>query len=166
MEVYDPKLKRMMSYPLTTINLLPYFGAANDESQGYIFVPDGPGALIYLNNGKTTAETYGRAVYGRDRASMPVNEYSADSKEQIYLPVFGLKNDDRAFVAILEDGDAMGQINAVVAGMRDSYTGFGLRLSSFRTLVLTWKQILGMATWRVSERSRLLCTSLVPIWVT
>lgn len=121
MEVYDPKLKRMMSYPLTTINLLPYFGAANDESQGYIFVPDGPGALIYLNNGKTTAETYGRAVYGRDRASMPVNEYSADSKEQIYLPVFGLKNDDRAFVAILEDGDAMGQINAVVAGMRDSY---------------------------------------------
>jgi len=121
MEVYDPKIKRITSYPLTTIHLLPYFGAANVDSEGYIFVPDGPGALIYLNNGKTTAEPYGRTVYGRDYATMPVSEYSADSKEQIYLPVFGLKNGDRAFVAMLEDGDAMAQINAVVEGMRDSY---------------------------------------------
>lgn len=120
-EVYDPKVERVMSYPLTTINLLPYFGAANTNSAGYLFVPEGPGALIYLNNGKTTLESYSRPVYGRDWSSMPLTEYSTATKGQIYLPVYGLKNGDNAFLAIIEDGDALAQISAVVAGMRDSY---------------------------------------------
>lgn len=120
-EVYDPKVERVMSYPLTSISLLPYFGAANTNSEGYILVPEGPGALVYLNNGKTTVETYGRRVYGRDYSTMPVTEYATTLKGQIHLPVYGLKNGDNAFLAIIEDGDALAQIAAVVAGMRDSY---------------------------------------------
>lgn len=123
MEVYDPRprVERVMSYPLTQINLLPFFGAANKESVGYLFVPEGPGALIYLNNGKTTVESYGSPVYGRDYSAMPLTEYSTTLKGQIHLPVYGLRNGDNAFLAIIEDGDALAQICAVVAGMRDSY---------------------------------------------
>lgn len=120
-EVFDQKLDRVMSYPLTQINLLPYFGAANTEAKGYLFVPEGSGALIYLNNGKTTADIYSRYVYGRDYSTMPLTEYSTSLKGQIFLPVYGIKNGDQAFLAIIEDGDAMAQICAVVAGMRDSY---------------------------------------------
>jgi len=119
--VYDQRLKRVMSYPLTSINLLPYFGAANTNSQGYIFVPEGPGALIYLNNGKTKTDVYMRPVYGRDYSTMPVTEYTTALKGQIYLPVYGLKNGDNAFLAIIEEGEALAQVAAVVAGMRDSY---------------------------------------------
>ncbi len=34
------------TYPLHTVTLLPYFGAAYKDQEGYIFMPDGSGALI------------------------------------------------------------------------------------------------------------------------
>ena len=50
-------------YPVH-IDLLPYFGAAAEE-EGYLFVPDGSGALIYLNNGKSVYSSYSAQVYGQ-----------------------------------------------------------------------------------------------------
>lgn len=120
-KVYDPNLEREVSYPLTAIQVLPYFGAADTGTEGYMFVPDGSGALIYLNNGKTQADLYSRPVYGTDYAVGPQTEYSPNSKEQIYLPVFGMKQGSHAFFAIVEEGDALTRIEAAVSGMRDSY---------------------------------------------
>lgn len=119
--VYDRKLDREISYPLTSIQVLPYFGAADSDAEGYLLVPDGSGALVYLNNGKTQALPYNRPVYGTDFAIGPQAEYSPNLKEQIYLPVFGLKQNDHAFLAIVEEGDAQTRIEASVSGMRDSY---------------------------------------------
>lgn len=119
--VYDPKLDREVSYPLTAIQVLPYFGAADVDAEGYLLVPGGSGALIYLNNGKTQALPYNRPVYGPDFAVGPQSEYSPHLKEQIYLPVFGLKQGEHAFFAIVEEGDALTRIEAAVSGMRDSF---------------------------------------------
>lgn len=120
-KVFDPSVDKEVSYPMTSISLLSYFGAADGDAEGYIVVPDGSGALIYLNNGKEGALPYKRPVYGLDYAVMPIREYSSMLKEQIHLPVYGLKSGDKAFVAVIEEGDAMASIEAVVAGMRDSY---------------------------------------------
>lgn len=119
--VYDPANDRTVTYPLTAISLLPYFGAADAESDGYLFIPDGTGALIYANNGKTTAQPYNRRVYGTDYAMQPVPELSTVEMEQIHLPVFGIKDNDQAFLAVIEQGDAIARIEAVVHGMRDSF---------------------------------------------
>lgn len=120
-DVVDPKTNKLVTYPLTSISVLPYFGAADIEEDGYMFVPDGSGALIYLNNGKTKVQPYRAEVYGRDYAIAPIREYSDTLESQIYLPVFGMKHQDKAFVAIIESGDALARIYAEVAGMRDSY---------------------------------------------
>ena len=40
------------TYPLHTIALLPYFGAAHRDKNGYIFMPDGSGALIRFGSPK------------------------------------------------------------------------------------------------------------------
>jgi hypothetical protein len=53
---------------VTRISLLPYFGAAGLAQEGYIFVPDGSGALVRLNNGKTNYDAYNKPVYGRDHS--------------------------------------------------------------------------------------------------
>ena len=53
------------NYSLVDIDLLEFFGAAGSEEEGYLFVPDGSGALIYLNSGKKDS-AYIASVYGRD----------------------------------------------------------------------------------------------------
>lgn len=119
--VYDPAADKTVTYPLTAISLLPYFGASDSNSDGYLFIPDGSGALIYANNGKTTAQPYNRRVYGTDYAMQPTPEFSTVELAQIHLPVFGMKDNDQAFLAVIEKGDAIARIEATVYGMRDSF---------------------------------------------
>src|SRR5690606_21407669 len=83
--VFDPATEKPVTYPLTSISLLNYFGASDVDSQGYIMIPDGSGALIFTNNEKTTAAPYNRRVYGRDYASTPNPELSTVDFAQIHL---------------------------------------------------------------------------------
>src|SRR5690606_11939363 len=53
-------------YIVRSIDVLPFFGAAGLEEVGYMFVPDGSGSLIYLNNGKVKEEQYVQYIYGDD----------------------------------------------------------------------------------------------------
>lgn len=105
-------------YFLVSADVLPYFGAAGADKNGYIFVPDGCGALIYYNNGKTSSG-YSQTVYGGDDARML--ESSPIVEETVRLPVYGMKTDNSAFIAVLENGAASSKINAYVSGTFNSY---------------------------------------------
>ncbi|MBE9915427.1 hypothetical protein G8C92_15510 [Paenibacillus donghaensis] len=113
------ELKASKAYPIASLQVLKFFGAADAGKQGYIFVPDGSGALIRLNNNKRNAEPYSLPVYG--------NNGTFDVKEQIQtnevsrLPVFGLKQNDHALLGIIEDGEAGASITADISGRNDSY---------------------------------------------
>ncbi|MFW5987859.1 MAG: DUF5696 domain-containing protein [bacterium] len=108
------------SFPLLNIGVLPHFSAADNQDEGYIFVPDGSGALINLNNGKTDASDYNEPIYGQDYAQNPLDEKN-NYPEQNHMPVFGMKKGDKGFLAIIEKGDALARIKADIAGMRDNY---------------------------------------------
>lgn len=127
--IYDHS-KELVTYPLTSIALLRYFGAADTEAQGYIFVPDGSGALIYLNNGKTNQTLYSEAVYGRDGA-LPVAERRPYDRENNHLPVFGLKQGEKAFFAVIEEGEAIAQIRADIARPTSQYN---VAYAAFQTI--------------------------------
>ncbi|MBQ7138569.1 MAG: hypothetical protein IJO39_06225, partial [Clostridia bacterium] len=43
---------------LSSVRLLPYFGCAAESDAGYVFVPDGQGALMHVNNGKGNMQEY------------------------------------------------------------------------------------------------------------
>jgi len=117
-EIQDTK-----EFPLATISLMKYFGAAGTSKEGYIFVPDGSGALIRLNNKKLNAEPYNLPVYGTDE-TFDVKE-KVQFNETTRLPVFGLKQNDHAFVGIIESGDAMANITADISGRFDSFNTVG-----------------------------------------
>lgn len=92
------------------LEVLNYFGAAKNNEDGYIFVPDGSGALIYLENAGSTADYYTAEVYGGDEAT-----------SEIRLPVFGLKDNSQAFWAIIEKGDALASVNAYPSAIYSEY---------------------------------------------
>lgn len=79
-------------YYLVDIDVLPYFAAANEE-EGYLFVPDGSGALIHLDNGKNDISSYKAAVFGQDKAQQMLSYYKSEINENltIKMPVYGIK---------------------------------------------------------------------------
>ena len=107
------------NYPLTRVRLLEYFGAGGLEDEGYLFIPDGSGALIDFNNGKLSATQYLSTVYGTDVAVR--QGLQVGMTEQAALPVFGIKQNDKAFIAIIEEGSALAQIRADISGRINSY---------------------------------------------
>lgn len=108
------------AYRLTTLSLLPYFGAAGSEEDGYLFVPDGSGALIEWNKTGGVLDDYSQYVYGREPAT---SKMQLDKLEETaYLPVFGLKKGETAFVGIITQGAGRAIVNASVSGKRCSYS--------------------------------------------
>ncbi|WP_054958120.1 DUF5696 domain-containing protein [Paenibacillus dakarensis] len=107
------------AYPLASLQVLKFFGAAGTNDKGYILVPDGSGALIRLNSGKPGAEPYRLPVYGRDGTFMVKEQIQQNQITR--LPVFGMKRNDHAFIGMIEEGDAAASVTADVSGRNDSY---------------------------------------------
>lgn len=128
------------------IALLPFFGAADAEQDGYILVPDGSGSLIYLNNGKASNERYSQQLYGRDQSKEV--ESRAQVSETARLPVFGMKQDNSAFLAIIEHGDAVAHVTADVSGRQNMYNTV---FSRFIIRDHEFVEMTGMETvWRIA----------------
>ena len=107
-------------HPLTAINVLPAFGAAGTSETGYILVPEGSGAIINFNNGKTRQNAYYADMYGWDWATI---RKQVPSETRMIFPVFGMATQGNAFVCIIEDGKSWAGVNADISGRdgRGSY---------------------------------------------
>jgi len=124
-------------YKLIEISLLPYFGAASADDEGYIFIPDGSGALIDFNDSRTYGQEWYEYIYGRDLA-LKVNVQTG-VKETVRLPVYGIKRGESAFLAIVEEGDALCSITVNTQGYNSekSTAYFSYRFREFDTIVLS-----------------------------
>nr|WP_144922149.1 DUF5696 domain-containing protein [Paenibacillus bovis] len=115
------KVEYVSDYPLTNIKFLEFFGAAGLEDEGYIFVPDGSGALIYLNNGKTKSTTYVSRIYGDDETLTYDTISNKDKELSARIPVFGIKKEEKAMLAIVEEAEAYASVYGDVSGKTNSY---------------------------------------------
>lgn len=109
------------TYAISTMTLLQYFGSASNEENGYMFVPDGSGAIINFNNGKTNISDPVRLqLYGLDDGrEIKTKPYVTENAS---LPVFGIKKDDSALFAIIGSGDTNAEITADIAGKSSNVT--------------------------------------------
>jgi len=105
-------------FPIIRLDILPFMGAAGLEDEGYLFVPDGSGALIYFNNGKFNQLVFNNPVYGWDEA-MPRDAVVIDNKAP--YPVFGIQRNGAAMLGIIEEGAAYASVQADVSGRNCSY---------------------------------------------
>ena len=97
---------------------LPYFGAGTKEDEGFILVPEGGGALINFNNGKTSQNPYYANMYGWD---MAIVRNAVVHNTRCYFNTFGIAQGDDSFLCILEDGVSYSSINADISGRSNSY---------------------------------------------
>ncbi len=108
-------------YYLVEVDILPYFGAAEKGEEGYIFVPDGSGALIDYD--KKAESAYTAQVYGQDITMNVLSQAKSQTDQAltVKLPVFGQKTGDKAYFAVIDKGAAYGTINASTSGRVNSY---------------------------------------------
>ena len=119
-------------FTLDSIKILPYFGAASQDYDGYTLYPDGGGTLIRFED-LTSALTLSGKLYGSDFA---YQNASVSHSQTVRMPVYGVVENyyreertqtivdgnvqfssetietDRGFFAIVEDGESLASITS------------------------------------------------------
>ncbi len=120
-------------YQIGTICIYPYMGTSYmDTKEGYIFIPDGNGALIYLDDKEGKYQSgYSAMVYGKDIgfdessvSTLLWDKYEIVNKsENVIAPVYGIAHtDDKlAYLAIVEKGAMRANIEAWPNGASVDY---------------------------------------------
>ncbi|MDP4085328.1 MAG: DUF5696 domain-containing protein [Bacillota bacterium] len=118
---------------LTDISILPFFGATRSDNgnNGYLFLPDGPGAIIKFDSNKGLNSQFIGTVYGQDLSYL--NKYDSTLKyamneSKILYPVYGIVRDNNSLLGIIDKGDSDADIIGSPAGVQ---TGFNSAYARF-----------------------------------
>ncbi len=137
-------------YTITRIEVLPYFGSVSpaEVSEGYVFVPDGSGALLNLNEFNSNYGSYTRALYNNTYYNdyYYMNSYP----ETLSMPVFGMiygkgGTASGGFLGIIDRGDETAFITAALASSEANGGGgtYNRVYSSFDATQYSLVSILG-----------------------
>ncbi|OUS76063.1 hypothetical protein B1748_14730 [Paenibacillus sp. MY03] len=111
-------------FRILSIDPLPFFGAAEDDTAepGYMFVPDGPGALIrYPQQQKRVGAGYYQYVYGPELTNKSFDPVT------VSMPVFGIKKGEQAFLAVITEGEKASAIRALTPGLVSTFNSVNTR---------------------------------------
>jgi len=89
------------TYTLESIKVLPFVGAGSNDNKGYIFIPDGSGALIRFEDFLKKSVTISGKLYGQDYAFHTI---TGSTQQIMRLPVYGVVEEkSRAEVETYEE---------------------------------------------------------------
>ncbi len=128
-KMQEKSLEENGDFMLESVYFMPFFGTVRENSiDGYMFVPDGTGALIRYAKSTKYIGAYTSRVYGLDMAvdelkrinnlmAKRTNDYLTD-QVQITMPVFGVSHGsyNNAFLGVIDSGDNYASIFAAPAG--------------------------------------------------
>lgn len=119
----DPKkIEEKTKVKVYAIAVMPYFGAIRVDEKGYLFVPDGSGAIIEANSTKTG--TYYETILGYE--DVLDRESIKNFQEKTLLPAFGIKNGDYGILGIIDNAyekcDISAQNATRIVALNNAYT--------------------------------------------
>jgi hypothetical protein len=118
-EIVTEEITSKAPYQIVSIQFLPYMGAANETKNGYIVVPEGSGGIINFNNGKTSQRSYSSYIYDKDNTLIPSKLEMQDVGSK--MPMFGLKHETNAMLAIIEGGAEHALVTAEISQKNDRF---------------------------------------------
>lgn len=118
LKIQVANMQEISDAALVSVDVLPYFGAANDKSEGYMLYPDGCGALTYFKEkhgefqSRYEADTY--AFLTPD-----IDWEEAKEAAGLYnqaIPYFGIKNGENGCIAYVCKGQELSKITFSPSG--------------------------------------------------
>ncbi len=118
---------------ISSISLYPFMGYTFlDEEDGYMLIPDGNGALIYLDSKEGRYTTgFSQMIYGGDRGFVDTGTYELlwdsmymiNDQNQVIAPVFGMAhaNQQLGYLAVVEQGEKRASIESHPNGAMVNY---------------------------------------------
>ena len=104
---YD-KIREDTKFALTTVEILPFFGAAGNDKSGYLFYPDGSGAVTTFENYGSRPSNVKAAFYyaytHKDVTFRNMWDEEVYNRYTAAMPVFGIKEGDTALFATATKG--------------------------------------------------------------
>ena len=131
-------------FEIVSMDVLPNFGGADYQyKDGFVFVPDGSGAIIDIEGYQSIYPKYKKPIYDNNRFYDIYNkpEYSED----ITMPIFGMVYKKggldtlSGFLGIVENGEELAYVNAQVT---DGYS-LTRAHSSFDTIQYMYSKVFG-----------------------
>ncbi|WP_139904779.1 DUF5696 domain-containing protein [Clostridium thermarum] len=130
----DDTIKEEKDNYIGNVYFVPFLGSTvADEIDGYMFVPDGPGALIRFSKPSQYLVNFDKRVYGKDygidklvevndlKSSRP-NDFATE-EPTVLMPVFGVVHGvkQNALFATINEGAEYASIMATPSGMLTNY---------------------------------------------
>jgi hypothetical protein len=103
----------------TALTVMPYFGAGRATDEGYLFVPDGSGSLMYFDSARNTQSLFASYMFGWDEA---IVRDAVLHDNRAAFPVFGIYRNGATFAGIIEEGASYASIRAEVIGQRAPFS--------------------------------------------
>lgn len=123
-------LKEDGTSKLLSMHMLPSFGATAVGENGYVFYPDGSGALVPIREyAASTPQSYSYPLYGMSTPDFA--EYESKKEQNIQnlmLPVFGVKQSSGGFLAAITAGDTNANLNMSVSDCHKQWFQFDYRM--------------------------------------
>jgi len=123
---------------LTEFVIFPFLGATRSDTEdtGYLFLPDGPGALVHFHLHRDFNNSFVESVYGSDLAY--VTETNTTNIRRFFgpavdYPVYGIHRNDNSMMVIIDRGESLADIIGnpayVQTGFNSAYARFYYRNS-------------------------------------
>lgn len=99
------------TFSLVSVAVLPYMGGASDGSEGYYLYPDGSGAVMEFQDiAHIGAGNYSYEIYGNMEKYEEMCMEFEPELPQVMLPVYGVRIEDRGYLAVITQGEADSRI--------------------------------------------------------
>lgn len=107
-------------FNIEDVTLLRYFGSSAARKDGYVFLPDGSGAIISFDDpALERPASLGGKLYGDDNGT--TYPKTPTFTGTYHLPVFGIKAGSNAVFGIIQEGDGLSSVYADIGGVLSSY---------------------------------------------
>ena len=146
-------IKEDPAYPLTYIDILPYFTATANGVEGYTIIPDGSGAILNHANGKIYSK-YQKRVYTTDLTQ--TSYVNTGSNDDLMFPMYGVINtgNSSGMLVYATSAGAQLQLTADISGRTTSEFG-NFSVNYFTAYLRESKKIfVGTASYEKKELTK------------